>query len=308
VSETAKAIGLSQSAVSAALAKLRQTFGDELLYMDGRGLSLTDKARALIEPTERSCLGLETLFRPATFDPMGSQRRFVVATADYVTLLLAPLLASLFAEQAPDVSTHFIDVSDDSIADLSHGSIDAIIVPPDTIDEGVKNGLLQEFLFSDDVVVIARRGRSIQRPMTRQFFHDSRRAVFQMSHKKELYHQRLEILNDGFNPDNTIIVQQFMALPAIVEVTDCLAVVQRRIAQRFAQMFDIDIYEAPCEQVSLQLCLFWGKPLARDPAQIWFRERLKIASSRLTCVGRHPLAHEAASSGAPLKPSLPGGV
>ena len=65
VSRTAEIVGLSQSAVSAALARLRETYNDDLLVMVGRRLELTEKGAQLIEPTERACLEVEGLLRPS---------------------------------------------------------------------------------------------------------------------------------------------------------------------------------------------------------------------------------------------------
>ena len=132
VSRTAEIVGLSQSAVSAALARLRETYNDDLLVMVGRRLELTEKGAQLIEPTERACLEVEGLLRPSQFDPSTESRRFVVATADYVTFLLGPALTQMFAERAPNASVYFVDVPSDLQAQILRGAIDVVAVPADT--------------------------------------------------------------------------------------------------------------------------------------------------------------------------------
>lgn len=274
VSRTAELVGLSQSAVSAALSRLRETFGDDLLVMVGRRLELTERGVELIEQTERAYLEVETLLRPPQFDPLEETRRFIVATADYVSLLVAPPLTRLMAQQAPNASVHFIDVPGNVAAEVVRGTIDVVMVPSDTA-EGVYDGSSMH-LFDDEMVVISsREHRAFEGPLTREIYETSRHAMFQMSPKIETTHQILGMREGGVEQRNRVIVQQFTALPAIVASTDCLALVQRRIAERFARVLDIEIHPPPFEMSPVNVCAFWGRSMERDPAHAWFRGLLR---------------------------------
>ena len=281
VSRTAETVGLSQSAVSAALARLRETFDDELLVMRGRRLELTEKGAQLVEQTERAYLEVEALLRPAQFEPALETKRFMVATADYVSFLLAPKLTTLLAERAPGASVHFIDIPPDVAHELLRGSIDAIVVPADTA-EGLYDPGCSAELFDDEMVVISsRRRRSFEGPLTREIYENGRHAMFQMSPKIETTHQILGIRERGISQQSVVIVQQFLALPAIVEASDCLAVVQRRIAERFSEAYDIEILPSPFEMARLHITAYWSRSLHRDPSHQWFRNLLKEASDAL---------------------------
>ena len=111
--------------------------------------------------------------------------------------------------------------------------------------------------------------------MTREVYERSRHAMFQMSPKIETTHQILGMREGGVAQRNRVIVQQFTTLPAIVAATDCLALVQRRIAERFATVLDIEIHAPPFEMSPLQVSAFWGRSMERDPAHAWFRSILK---------------------------------
>nr|WP_232793052.1 LysR family transcriptional regulator [Caulobacter hibisci] len=274
VSRTAELVGLSQSAVSAALSRLRETFNDDLLVMVGRRLELTERGAELIEQTERAYLEVETLLRPPQFDPLEETRRFIVATADYVSLLIAPPLTRLLAQQAPNASVHFIDVPGNVASEVIRGTIDLVMVPSDTA-EGVYDGSSMP-LFDDEMVVISSRAhRGFAGPLTREIYETSRHAMFQMSPKIETTHQILGMREGGIEQHNRVIVQQFTALPAIVASTDCLALVQRRIAERFARVLDIEIHTPPFEMSPVHVCAYWGRSMERDPAHAWFRGLLK---------------------------------
>src|SRR5690348_15283999 len=101
VSQTARSLGISQPAVSQALRRLRMAFGDALLVPLGRELQPTERATTLMVPLQAALAELETLLRPQRpFDPAGEELHVVISTADYVALLLAPILAEIAAIEA----------------------------------------------------------------------------------------------------------------------------------------------------------------------------------------------------------------
>jgi DNA-binding transcriptional LysR family regulator len=278
VSRTAEAVGLSQSAVSAALARLRETFEDDLLVMVGRHLVLTEKGAALMEPTERAYLELEDLLRAPDFDPMAETRRFVVATADYVTFLVAPPLIRMMAEQAPRAAVQFVDVGDDIALQLTRGTVDVVAIPDDTA-AAMGEGLLSRPLFRDEMVVIASRERGPSPGgLTLAAYQAGRHAMFQISARGQT-HQDRALAEHGVSQQNRVYVQQFSALPAIVEATDCLAVCHRRLAERFAQTFAIAIHPPPFPLPPIEICAYWARSMRRDPAHAWFRGLLAEAAA-----------------------------
>src|SRR5215813_13833385 len=94
VTAAAKRVRVTPSAMSHSLAELRQHLGDPLLVRSGRGMVLTPRAEALAAPLHALLKDAERLLRGgANFDPVTTERRFVIAAPDFVaTLLLPPLL------------------------------------------------------------------------------------------------------------------------------------------------------------------------------------------------------------------------
>lgn len=281
VARTAQAVGLSQSAVSAALARLRETFDDELLVMVGRRLELTERGRALIEPTERACLEIEDLLRPALFDPATETRSFTISTADYVSYLLAPRIVDDFAAQAPNASVHFIDITGDLSAGLRHGAFDVLAIPADTAGPLQAQAHAQP-LFSDRIVVIAsRRRRSFEGPLTREIYEKSRHAMFRLSGGAGASHEERLLRRARVRHRDIVLVEQFLTLPAIVEESDCLALVQSRLAERFQKNHAIEIHAPPFEVTPLVITAYWSRAQHRDPAHAWFRALLARAGAAL---------------------------
>jgi len=81
----------------------------------------------------------------------------------------------------------------------------------------------------------------------------------------------------GIEQHNLVLVQQFSALPAIVEGTRCLALVQRRLAERYRRHYDIEVFPPPFPLSPLKICVFFARATLRDTAQIWFRDLLARA-------------------------------
>jgi hypothetical protein len=95
VTRAAARLGVSQPAASAALARLRRHFGDELLVRSGNGYVLSALAVQLADPVEAVCTGAERLFGTGhDFDPGASAREFTLFMADYTIEVLGSRLSS----------------------------------------------------------------------------------------------------------------------------------------------------------------------------------------------------------------------
>src|SRR6187401_2994499 len=90
LSHAARRLGQSQSALSRQLAQLRLQFGDPLLARHGRAYVLTPRAEALVGQVKQLLAQLDALMSPAQFVPAECDRRFTLASSDYVAVYLVP--------------------------------------------------------------------------------------------------------------------------------------------------------------------------------------------------------------------------
>src|SRR5882672_6931135 len=104
VSRAGTRLGLSQPAVSNALAQLRELLGDPLLVRKGAGMAPTERALALAGPLRAALLALEQGLEPAaTFDPAKTERDFTIMTNDFVAFAMLPRLLPRLEREAPGV-------------------------------------------------------------------------------------------------------------------------------------------------------------------------------------------------------------
>jgi hypothetical protein len=101
VTRAGERVGLTQPAMSAALARLRRHFGDELMVRHGNRYELTPLGVALRHRTELAVVAVERVFAAQPdFDPTTSEREFTVLLSDYALMVLGPVVANLLEEEA----------------------------------------------------------------------------------------------------------------------------------------------------------------------------------------------------------------
>lgn len=129
VSAAGRRVGLSQSAMSSALGRLRDHFRDELLVAQGRHMAPTSFALGLATPLRRLMVDIEAMISVgAAFDPEASQRNFRINVTEYITELLMAPVAEEVAKTAPDVVLEFVQQMPVSTA-LEASQVDLLIAP-----------------------------------------------------------------------------------------------------------------------------------------------------------------------------------
>jgi DNA-binding transcriptional LysR family regulator len=144
VSRTGERLGLSQPAVSAALARLREYFDDELMVVDGKRMHLTPFAQTLI-PRVRACLNAAdtVVATSATFDPSTAIRTFRIISSDYVLAAVLARVARQFASIAPRVRLEFVLPDEPATERFVRGEMDMIIAPSEFLVEAIQRASLR---------------------------------------------------------------------------------------------------------------------------------------------------------------------
>jgi DNA-binding transcriptional LysR family regulator len=157
VAKAAEEMGLSQPAMSGALARLRLLLDDPILVRVGRSMRLTPRAKRMRGQLDQICVGIERLFEPENFDPATAEHSFVVAAPDYIAFLLSGVLLVRLRKEAPGIRLRFMDVPGDLQDWLENSTIDLAVCGnfdywPD---------LKYEHIFRDRVVVAASKGHPL---------------------------------------------------------------------------------------------------------------------------------------------------
>ena len=269
ITAAAAALGITQSGVSKQLKSLRRYFGDELFVRSGRGMAATNKA-LLIAPRITSLISsFEALKGEIEFNPEEIQRDFVISTTDEIQHILLPRLISRIGDESPQSRIIFKVLERDYAArQLESGSVDLAI----TLNWHVPEHLKQRRLFSDDFVVIYRRGHPLQgRKLT-------------LKRYLAASHMMVSPLGNVFGPIDEILAsyghRRFVSLatPYFMQVADALTnsdlvlTLQRRACEELIKAHPLTITELPLKVRPADYFLFWHKRYDKDSTNQWLRQ------------------------------------
>ncbi len=285
VSRAAVNLGLSQSATSAALARLRVALGDPLLVQIGRRMELTERAKELIVPVQIASEAAEAVWRRSAFAPKSASRIFVIAAADYVAMILGPRLIAHLREHAPNVTLQFVDFTRRTIERLRHGEIDLGIMPKDVLDTFDTTEIRSAFLFRDEFVAVSAKPRGRSRRTTagagtRQQKPADAFATFKIGLSETESPVERSVAGHLDALGTTYLFQQFSVLPFIALEAGLTALVQKRLAEKLAEYLPIQIVPAPTRLAKLELRVLWSAARQQDQAHRWFLELLKETAKR----------------------------
>jgi DNA-binding transcriptional LysR family regulator len=283
VTRAAKRVGLSQPAMSNALARLRRTFDDPVLVRTPDGMLPTPRAQALIVPVRTALAQLRGALeeRPA-FDPAASQRIFHLLANDYVELLLLPQVSAELQQQAQEVKLHVyrprnlfhpptaIDLADSF--DLALGFFpDAL-----TLESEIRSAVLWE----ERNVCLARTNHpAIRGEITLQQYAAAQHvAVFYKAQGAGLIDTLLE--QQGLARRVALLVPHFVSAPFVVAASDLIATVPKRLAQRFVEL-SLQVLPVPLEMPPFRLTLLWHERFDHDAAHTWLRELLLTTAAKV---------------------------
>jgi DNA-binding transcriptional LysR family regulator len=160
VTQTARRLNLTQSAVSHALRRLRAMVGDPLFARTAGALQPTARARAMAPTVREGLARLREAMSPVEFAPDRSQRTFTVAASSYFCALLIPRLIAVARARAPGITIRTVPIGSDLLTRLDAGAIDLAL----GAFTRLPSSFLVEPLFREELVWIA----SDDNPIVRQ--------------------------------------------------------------------------------------------------------------------------------------------
>jgi LysR family nod box-dependent transcriptional activator len=266
VSNAAKRLHLSQAAMSGALNRLRDYFGDELLVLSGRQMLLTSKAEALRAPVREALMLIRSrIISPAQFEPATAVRNFTIAASDYASTILLANVLPVAAKVAPGVSFDIVPPSRAAQERFERGEVDLFL----TIGPHLLPNHPSEGLFSDQNVVIAWSEGKFQTGVSHDAFFDADHVIVVFGSDQypaftETYFQQV-----GISRKIQVRVPFFSALPLAVVGTDRLAIMWRRLANHFAAKVPIKVFEPPIPLPEVREDAQWHSSRATDQGLKW---------------------------------------
>ncbi|GGL64661.1 LysR family transcriptional regulator [Streptomyces fumigatiscleroticus] len=276
VTRAGRRIGLSQPAMSAALARLRRHFDDDLLSRVGGHYELTALGQVLLDRTSAACDLLERLFSSqADFDPATESREFTLVSSDYAVTVFGAELARTLHQEAPGIRLRFTQSPTGVVENTGTllSTTDGLLMPHGVISDFPSTDLYQDrwvFLVADDHPDIGDR-------LTREDLARLPWVTYQRTYDAPAVRQ-LGML--GIEPRVEVSVDSFQVLPFMVAGTRRIALVQELLARRLHGTVPVRMMRPPYEAVPVREALWWHPVHTHDAAHIWLRETAaRVAAS-----------------------------
>lgn len=281
IAKAAEVLHLTAPALSNTLRQLRGYFGDELIVRQGRGMRLTPKAEAMLQPLEIALSSVQDVLRDSGFDAAKSTDQFQIAMTDHSMSLLAAPLTAIIADEAPAMRARLTGVSSSIVDDFAVGKIDMIVTPRAILGAGHFNAtqlsrIRTEFLCSEPMVCIGHADdaeltagigveRYLQRPHAGFFLNADQHASLEQAYLASM----------GYRQHDRLLMSSYLMLPMVVATTGCLSLVPLSIAALASQMHPIQFVAPPIKFPDFELVMVWHERDEARPSEKWLRNVLK---------------------------------
>lgn len=272
VSRAAERLHLSQPAASAALRRLRDWFGDDLLAARGKRMMLTPYAMRL-KPQLADLLGGIDVFvsQPALFDPASSRRRFRLAMSDFLSSVLLRPLTIAIAETAPGIELDIVTPGDGSAALLDRGELDLLLVPQEFI--GPQNPA--RLLFEERHVIAGWTGNPLMaRPITVEEFVAAGHVAVRLGQIMRLTFAEAQLRSLGIARREEVTVPSFAIVPDLLVGTNRLAIMHERLARLAARQPDIVFGPLPFEFAPMREMAQFHRSRMEDAGLQWLLDEM----------------------------------
>ena len=270
-------LGLTQSAVSAALGRLRWAFQDELFVRSGRAMAPTKRAEGLLEPVEEIIQRIEGLIEEVRFEPENLQRHFTLTTSDFLLQRVAGPIIEQIHPVAPFARVIFTPFSGDSRDRIRSGHLD-LMIAPSVGGFGETAQVSYQLLYTDRLIAAIWSG--------------SEKYGSQISEKELLEATHLE-LNPGLggwkSTTQTFIEEHNIRLNSVAEFTnhtalmyalrhsDVISILPGKIVEIMGKDAEVKALELPYDSQEFEVGLYWNRSFDNDPEHHWFREMVEKA-------------------------------
>jgi DNA-binding transcriptional LysR family regulator len=269
ISAAARRLGLTQSAVSNALARLRRTFGDELFVRTAHGMQPTPLAQQMAEPIGAAMAQVAlALSQRSRFDATTSGRRFTLAMTDVGEVYFMPVLIERCRAVAPNVEIASIRANGLTLKDdMETGRVDLAI----GAFEDVSEALYHRALFRQRFVSMFRKDHPLAKGKVdlARFVAAPHLIVDAAQSPYDRINGLLE--KAGVTAGTRFRVPHFTAVPYIVSTSELVVTVPQKLAESAASPFGLKWIEPPLALPTLQTNVFWHRRFNHDPGIQWLR-------------------------------------
>lgn len=261
-------VGITQPAVSNALARLRETFNDPLFVRTAQGMVPTPMAQNIIGPVRQALQLLRVSVQESrTFDPQQASKTFRISMTDLTEAVLFPPLFQRLRRLAPHVKIEsMLARRRETTKELAAGQLDFALDAPLNTDPQVRHVRLLE----DRFVCAMRPGHPMAKDILNMEQYLSLSHIHISSRRNGLGMIDLALGKLGMQRNIVLRSQHYMMAAQVVQHTDMVVTVP----ERFACRHNLHQAALPVELPPLETHIYWHETTDQDPANRWMREQM----------------------------------
>jgi DNA-binding transcriptional LysR family regulator len=269
VTRAADNLGLPQSSVSLALAKLRGHFNDQLFSRTSKGMVPTPRAQNAIGDVRRAIMALQhALADQPVFDPAASTRRFTVCMTDISEIVLLPRILNHLRAVAPGIHLEIARISPDTPAELADGTVDLAV----GFMPHLEAGFYQQKLFDQHFVcLVAKHHPRVGDALTVAQLRQEGHVRVRTSGTGHAIVDKI-LAREEIERNVVVNLPSFLGVASIVAQTELLAIVPERYASVVAASEAVRFLPIPVELPSYQVKQHWHERYHADVSNRWLRQ------------------------------------
>ncbi len=274
VTKAASRLNITQSAMSASLKRLRESFQDDILAQHGKRLIPTPFALSMQPEVAQTIFQLRALIaRQGRFDPADTERHFRIAASDFITtVLLVPLVNTLAAE-APGVTFTFELPGPTSQVALANGELDLLLTPENFVHPDHPF----ELVFEESHVVVGWTGNPLsERTLTKHDFTKAGHVAVTVGRQFTFAEEWFR--SQGIERRIEVRAPSFIQAPFLVPGTMRLCVMHERLARFMAERLPLHILDTPFDIPPMREMMQFHATREADPGLLWLRNRIAEAA------------------------------
>jgi DNA-binding transcriptional LysR family regulator len=282
VTRAAERVFVSQPAMSAALQKLRDYFGDPLLVRIGRDMELTPRGLSLVEPVREALLRIQaTLGTQPSFDPATVRRSFTLIVSADALLRVMPAVFRQVSRDAPGIQVHIEHFSETTLGRLAYGDADLYLGLNSLRLFGLKE--FPDTLRTVDlgpvrwVCMVAQGHPSVGEAITEaEYLALPHLFGWPSGHTIPLEELVRRLMNADINVQAT--TQGLMEIPFLIAGTRLIATLPEHLATTLSAFAPVKVLPLPFLTPETREVVIWHKRNEPDPGHAWLREMIVKAA------------------------------
>jgi DNA-binding transcriptional LysR family regulator len=278
-------VGITQPAVSNALARLRETFNDPLFVRTAQGMVPTPMAQNIIGPVRNALQLLRVSVQESRiFNPQQANKTYRVSMTDLTEAVLLPPLFQRLRRLAPQVCIEsMLSRRREMTKELAAGRLDFAVDAPLNTDPQVRHVRLLD----DRYVCALRRGHPLAKEKISLDDYLSLSHIHISSRRSGLGYVDLSLGKMGIQRKVVLRSQHYLMASTVLQQTD----MAMTVPERFARRHDLHYIDLPVNDVpNVESHLYWHESTDQDPANRWMREQLIEIAQKVSANEQKPVS------------------